>query len=156
MKKIKGKKSQKKKMTVSSGKRERILVMCIAVLGVLAIAVAAYGIWSMAGTDLRIGGQKEDPLMIKELYAGDYQAEICEEDGQYVIRLAVDETFEFQKVVLNLLLPDGASISSETNCLLGEMAGRPVVHLGIENPVLVIQNGEDKREYLFQLELRWM
>ncbi len=121
-------------------------MICISVLIVLAIIVAGYGIWSVTGSGSRIGGKAEDPLMIEELYAGDYQAEICEEDGEYVILLAVDETFEFQRVVLNLSLPKGASISPETNCLLGEMAGRPIVHLGIENPVLVIQNGEDKRE----------
>lgn len=134
--------------------REKKILLCIAVLSVLALAVAVCGLRSTPGAGLPFIGGGEDPLLIQELIAGEYTAEIGKEGGEYFIRLRVRDDFSFQSVPLNLVLPKGATVSPESNCLLGEMAGRPLVHLGVSDPTLVIQNGKKTRAYRFRLELQ--
>ena len=146
---------KKKKVHAKKSRQEKCILTVIAVLCVLALCVAGYGVWSMrGGGGISFGGVAEnDPLMIRELIAGSHEAEILEEDGEYFIHLVVDEDFPFQKVALNLVLADGAMLSSETNCLLADLGGRPVVNLGVEDAALTIVNGEESRTYLFQIEL---
>lgn len=137
-------------------KEDRLILTAVILLGFLAICVAAYGIGTMRGKEISeetVTEQEEDPLLIKELIAGQYTAEIKEEDGEWLICLTLPDDFPFQQTTLNLQLPDGASVSGDSNCLITDMGGRPVVNMTVEHAALTIINGNESRVYRFQINL---
>lgn len=149
-------KAPDKKKSRSRG--DRMILAAIIVLSFAALCVAGYGIGKMEGKRLSQENaeerqEEEDPLLIQELIAGEYTAEILEEDGEWLISLTLPDDFPFQQTTLNLQLPEGASVSGDSNCLITDMGGRPVVNLTVENAALTIINENESRVYRFQINL---
>lgn len=153
--KIHGKKSQ----------REKGILTAIVILCALAVCVAGYGIWSVMKTegteaDRVVNGKipdAEDPLGIRSIVVGDKEGQVQTvtegENTSYVIKVTLPADFPFEKTTLNLELSDGAVLSDQSNCLLADLGGRPVVNLTVEDACLIIENGEESREYRFLIEL---
>ena len=141
--------NKKKKQTKQTDRRIRGV---IAVLVILIGLVAGYGI--LQSGKISFGSVSgKDGLMIESLVTGDYTAEIREEDGEYLICLELPEDFDFGDAILNLKLAEGSSVSEESNCWKGELTGRPVVNLTVEDASLLIENGDESRYYRFQINI---
>ena len=122
------------------------------ILIILILCVAGYGAAKSGKLKLPKLG-KTDPLGIEHIVIGSCEADVTEEDGVWYIDLAVDEDFFFQRAAINLELPEGAYVSTDTNCLITELGGQYLVNLGVPEAALTITNGEESRDYLFRIEL---
>lgn len=134
-------------------KTEHWVKAAAAALVVLILIVAGYGL--ITGGRLKapkLG--KTDPLGIEKIYVGSSEGTITQEDGTWYIDLTVDEDFSFQRASINLELPEGASVSGDTNCLLTELGGQYIVNLGVQDAALTITDGEESRDYYFRIELK--
>lgn len=131
---------------------EKKILIAVAVLCVLAVCVAGYGVWSMVGGGA-LAGQEEDPLWIRSFAVGDYPAEIQKTDGKYEICLELPEDFPFEQTTVNIELPSGAYVSPESNCYKGELGGRPIINMTVENASLLIENDGLSREYCFLIRV---
>lgn len=149
-------------------KRERVLLtamilLLLAIVIVLCVAFLGknHGGGSLFERPLADGEyalEEDDPLAIRSVVVGDTQAEAVKvvKDGEssYLIKVTMTADFPFEKTTLNLELADGAGISDESNCILTDLGGRLVVNLTVENACIVVENGEETREYRFQIELK--
>lgn len=133
-------------------KTDKKIKTAIAILIVLIIGVAGYGVAKSGKLKLPKLG-KTDPLGIERILVGSYEGTVIEEDGVWYIDLAVDEDFSFQRAAINLELPEGAYVSTDTNCLITELGGQYLVNLGVPEAALTITDGEESRDYLFRIEL---
>lgn len=122
------------------------------ILIILIIGVAIYGMAQSVNLKFPKFG-KADPLGIERILVGPYEGTTTEEDGVWYIDLAVDEDFSFQRAAINLELPEGAYVSTDTNCLITELGGQYLVNLGVPEAALTITDGEESRDYLFRIEL---
>ena len=134
-------------------KTEHWVKAAAAALVVLILIVAGYGLITSGKLKAPKLG-KTDPLGIEKIYVGSSEGTITEEDGAWYIDLAVEEDFPFQRASINLELPEGASVSGDTNCLLTELGGQYIVNLGVQDAALTITDGEESRDYYFRIELK--
>lgn len=134
-------------------KTEHWVKAAAAALVVLILIVAGYGLITSGRLKAPKLG-KTDPLGIEKIYVGSSEGTITEEDGAWYIDLAVEEDFSFQRASINLELPEGASVSGDTNCLLTELGGQYIVNLGVQDAALTITDGEESRDYYFRIELQ--
>lgn len=134
-------------------KTEHWVKAAAAALVVLILIVAGYGLITSGRLKAPKLG-KTDPLGIEKIYVGSSEGTITQEDGTWYIDLTVDEDFSFQRASINLELPEGASVSGDTNCLLTELGGRYIVNLGVQDAALTITDGEESRDYYFRIELK--
>lgn len=134
-------------------KTEHWVKVAAAALVVLILIVAGYGLITSGKLKAPKLG-KTDPLGIEKIYVGSSEGAITEEDGTWYIDLTVDEDFSFQRASINLELPEGASVSGDTNCLLTELGGQYIVNLGVQDAALTITDGEESRDYYFRIELK--
>ena len=134
-------------------KTEHWVKAAAAALVVLILIVAGYGLITSGRLKAPKLG-KTDPLGIEKIYVGSSEGTITQEDGTWYIDLTVDEDFSFQRASINLELPEGASVSGDTNCLLTELGGQYIVNLGVQDAALTITDGEESRDYYFRIELK--
>ena len=137
---------------MGSKKTDKTIKSVIMILIILIIGVAIYGVAQRRNLKFPKFG-KTDPLGIERILVGSYEGTTTEEDGVWYIDLAVDEDFFFQRAAINLELPEGAYVSTDTNCLITELGGQYLVNLGVPEAALTITNGEESRDYLFRIEL---
>ncbi|MEM1483584.1 hypothetical protein V6615_01775 [Oscillospiraceae bacterium PP1C4] len=100
---------------------------------------------------------ENDPLSIRSIIVGSTQGEIVSEDTDgetiYKICLAMSTDTEFKRITANLELAEGAVLSDESNCILGDLMGRPVLNLTVEDAQLTVENDGEKRTYRFEIDL---
>ena len=137
---------------MGSKKTDKTIKSVFMILIILIIGVAIYGMAQSVNLKFPKFG-KTDPLGIERILVGSYEGTTTEEDGVWYIDLAVDEDFFFQRAAINLELPEGAYVSTDTNCLITELGGQYLVNLGVPEAALTITNGEESRDYLFRIEL---
>ena len=137
---------------MGSKKTDKTIKSVIMILIILIIGVAIYGVAQSRNLKFPKFG-KTDPLGIERILVGSYEGTTTEEDGVWYIDLAVDEDFFFQRAAINLELPEGAYVSTDTNCLITELGGQYLVNLGVPEAALTITKGEESRDYLFRIEL---
>lgn len=150
---------KKKKVHAGKSRQEKCILTVIAVLCALALCVAGYGVWSMTGnwTTSEKSLDEDDPLAIRRLYVGAYEAQIVQagrgENKEYYIDLTLPQDFDFSRSALDLELSDGASLSAGSNCLIEELSGRPIINLMVEQASLTIENDNSSRDYRFRIGL---
>ena len=102
--------------------------------------------------------EQDDPMAILSAVVGDTQGEVVAvvENGEtsYWIKVLMTADFPFEKTTLNLELADEAGISDESNCILTDLGGRLVVNQTVENACIVVEKGEETREYRFLIALK--
>ena len=122
------------------------------ILIILILCVAGYGTAKSGKLKLPKLG-KTDPLGIEHIVIGSCEADVTEEDGVWYIDLTVEEDFSFQRAAVQVELPEGAYVSTDTNCLITELGGQYLVNLGVPEAAIIITNGEESRDYFFRIEL---
>ncbi len=144
--------NKKKKQTKQTDRRIRGV---IAVLVILILGVVIYGISSQVQKSQELS--ENDPLAILELTLNGNTTEIEKcgkgKEAAYYIKVTVPEDFEFSKVPIELKLADGAVLSEESNCLVTDLAGRIIISLQVEHPILTVENGDQKRDYQFLISV---
>lgn len=133
-------------------KTDKKIKTAIIILIVLIIGVAGYGVAKSGKLKLPKFG-KTDPLGIERILVGSYEGTVTEEDGVWYIDLTVEEDFSFQRAAVQVELPEGAYVSTDTNCLITELGGQYLVNLGVPEAAIIITNGEESRDYLFRIYL---
>lgn len=133
-------------------KTDKKIKTAIIILIVLIIGVAGYGVAKSGKLKLPKFG-KTDPLGIERILVGSYEGTVTEEDGVWYIDLTVEEDFSFQRAAVQVELPEGAYVSTDTNCLITELGGQYLVNLGVPEAAIIITNGEESRDYLFRIHL---
>ena len=133
-------------------KTDKKIKTAIIILIVLIIGVAGYGVAKSGKLKLPKFG-KTDPLGIERILVGSYEGTVTEEDGVWYIDLTVEEDFSFQRAAVQVELPEGAYVSTDTNCLITELGGQYLVNLGVPEAAIIITNGEESRDYFFRIEL---
>ena len=133
-------------------KTDKKIKKAIIILIVLIIGVAGYGVAKSGKLKLPKFG-KTDPLGIERILVGSYEGTVTEEDGVWYIDLTVEEDFSFQRAAVQVELPEGAYVSTDTNCLITELGGQYLVNLGVPEAAIIITNGEESRDYLFRIHL---
>ena len=144
--------ADKRNRREKTNKTERTVRAVVLILLILILCVAGYGAAKSGKLKLPKLG-KTDPLGIEHIVIGSCEADVTEEEGVWYIDLAVDEDFSFQRAAINLELPEGAYVSTDTNCLITELGGQYLVNLGVPEAALTITDGEESRDYLFRIEL---
>lgn len=133
-------------------KTDKKIKTAIIILIVLIIGVAGYG--AAKSGKLKLPKlSKTDLLGIERILVGSYEGTVTEEDGVWYIDLTVEEDFSFQRVAVQVEMPEGAYVSIDTNCLITELGGQYLVNLGVPEAALTITDGEESRDYLFRIEL---
>lgn len=146
--------SDKKKTGKKAERKKDPLLLLIGVLCILAVGVAVYGIQtSRKDQEEALSGVSQDAIELRSLVTGDYTADIREEEGEFLICLALPEDFDFSEAILNIELSEGAVVSEKSNCWRDELAGRPIVNLTVEDASLLIENGSESKLYRFQISI---
>ena len=103
---------------------------------------------------------ESSPVVLYSAETGNQHRINCEtekcgkgKEAAYYIKVTVPEDFEFSKVPIELKLADGAVLSEESNCLVTDLAGRIIISLQVEHPILTVENGDQKRDYQFLISV---
>ena len=148
-----GNKTTKKRKATRAGQTDRRIRGAILVLIILILCVAAYGISTLLPRGAGKKKKAEAKPEITSVIIGDTEGTIEETEERYEICATLPIDFPFEKTTLNLELADGAKVSDASNCILTDLGGRWVVNLTVEDACLVVESGEQSRNYYFRLDV---
>ncbi|MDI9460938.1 MAG: hypothetical protein ACOX3P_02010 [Saccharofermentanales bacterium] len=99
----------------------------------------------------------DDPLAITGFVIGESvgEARAVTEKGEtrYVIYITLPVDTDFKRCIANIELAPGASVSSQSPCVVDDLGGRPVLNLTLDPRTLIVVNGAKERAYEFEIGL---
>lgn len=151
---------KKKTEHAKKSREEKRILAVIAVLCVLVICVAGYGVWSMvhadgSGTEQESTGFQEGMSYIKKVSIGDTYADVLpdDEEGRFRIEASLPIETDTTQISCTLELYEGAYLSEESNCIIEDLGGQLLLNLGVEDARLVLSDGTEEQIYTIVLSV---
>lgn len=157
---------KKKKEHRKKSRGEKKILAVIAVLCVLAVCVAGYGVWSVNRPDGSGSGDvsnltqkgidiQEGMSFIKKVSIGDAYADVVpdEEEGKFRIEASLPIETDTTQISCTLELYEGAYLSEDSNCIINDLGGQLLLNLGVEDAKLVISDGTANQTYTIVLSI---